>query len=110
MPASSLSVTPRSLEPAPTEQRSCRRDAAVNAYAAFVAAIAIGAAVGAIIGFLSFRSGLRGSYFALVTLAFAEVFRIVANASPFAGGAAGTLLKLDMRPENFQFASRAIFF
>ena len=28
------------------------------------------------IGFLSFRSGLRGSYFALVTLAFAEVFRI----------------------------------
>jgi branched-chain amino acid transport system permease protein len=82
----------------------------VNAYVAFAAAIAIGAAVGAIIGFLSFRSGLRGSYFALVTLAFAEVFRIVANASPFTGGSAGALLKLDMRPENFQFASRAVFF
>ena len=25
---------------------------------------------------LSFRAGLRGSYFALITLAFAEVFRI----------------------------------
>ena len=56
-----------------------------------------------------FRSGLRGSYFALVTLAFAEVFRIVANASSFTGGAAGTLLKLDVRAANFQFASRAIF-
>lgn len=82
----------------------------VNAYLAFAAAAGAGAAVGAIIGFLSFRSGLRGSYFALVTLAFAEVFRILANASPFTGGAAGTLLKLDVRPENFQFASRAIFF
>jgi branched-chain amino acid transport system permease protein len=82
----------------------------VNAYIAFASAIGAGAAVGAIIGFLSFRSGLRGSYFALVTLAFAEVFRILANASPFAGGAAGTLLKLDARPENFQFASRAVYF
>ena len=30
---------------------------------------------------MSFRSGLRGSYFALVTLAFAEVLRILANAA-----------------------------
>ncbi|GGH21079.1 amino acid ABC transporter permease [Alsobacter metallidurans] len=82
----------------------------LNAYLAFGAAVAIGAAVGAAIGFLSFRSGLRGSYFALVTLAFAEVFRIVANASPWTGGASGALIKLDMRPENFQFASRATFF
>jgi len=82
----------------------------VNAYIAAAAGIAAGAAVGAAIGFLSFRSGLRGSYFALVTLAFAEVFRIVANASPFTGGAAGMLLKLDVRPGNFQFASRAAYF
>ncbi|WP_460449518.1 branched-chain amino acid ABC transporter permease [Alsobacter sp. SYSU BS001988] len=82
----------------------------VNAYAAFAAAVATGAAVGAAIGYLSFRSGLRGSYFALVTLAFAEVFRIIANAAPFTGGAAGTLIKLDVRPETFQFASRAVYF
>ena len=37
------------------------------------------AAVGAFVGALSFRYGLRGSYFALVTLAFAEVFRILAK-------------------------------
>jgi branched-chain amino acid transport system permease protein len=82
----------------------------VNAYAAFVAGIAIGAVVGSVLGYLSFRSGLRGSYFALVTLAFAEVFRILANATAFTGGAAGTLVKLDVRPENFQFSSRAVFF
>ena len=37
-----------------------------------------------------FRSGLRGSYFALVTLAFAEVFRILANVAPITGGGVGT--------------------
>jgi branched-chain amino acid transport system permease protein len=82
----------------------------VNPYLAFFAAIAIGAGVGAAIGFLSFRAGLRGSYFALVTLAFAEVFRIIANASPLTGAATGTLIKLDVRAANFQFASRAVFF
>jgi branched-chain amino acid transport system permease protein len=66
--------------------------------------------VGWFIGYLSFRSGLRGSYFALVTLAFAEVLRILANASTFTGGAAGVLIRLDVRPENFQFESRAAFY
>jgi branched-chain amino acid transport system permease protein len=75
-----------------------------------LAATAIGALVGAIIGYLSFRSGLRGSYFALITLAFAEVFRIIANATPVTGGAAGTLIKLQVSAANFQFASRAIYF
>ncbi len=81
----------------------------VNAWAAFALGVALAAAIGWVIGLLSFRSGLRGSYFALVTLAFAEVLRILANASSFTGGAAGTLVKLDARPENFQFASRAAF-
>jgi branched-chain amino acid transport system permease protein len=82
----------------------------INGYAAMLAATAIGAVVGAVIGYLSFRSGLRGSYFALITLAFAEVFRIVANATPWTGGAAGTLIKLQLSAANFQFASRAIYF
>jgi branched-chain amino acid transport system permease protein len=82
----------------------------INAYAAMLAATAIGAMVGAVIGYLSFRSGLRGSYFALITLAFAEVFRIIANATPLTGGAAGTLIKLKLSSANFQFASRAIYF
>lgn len=82
----------------------------INPYLAFSAGVVAAAAVGWAIGFLSFRSGLRGSYFALVTLAFAEVFRVLANASDITGGAAGTLVKLDVRPENFQFESRGTFF
>ena len=66
--------------------------------------------VGAVIGALSFRSGLRGSYFALVTLAFAEVLRIIASVAPITGAGVGTLIKLDLRPEAFQFQSRAPFY
>jgi branched-chain amino acid transport system permease protein len=82
----------------------------VNAWAGLVIGIAAGALTGAIIGALSFRSGLRGSYFALVTLAFAEVLRISASVAPLTGAGAGTLIKLDLRPEAFQFQSRAPFY
>ncbi|MBB3017428.1 branched-chain amino acid transport system permease protein [Microvirga lupini] len=82
----------------------------MNPWVAFVIGAVAGAAVGWMIGYLSFRSGLRGSYFALVTLAFAEVLRILANAATFTGGAAGVLIKLDVRPDNFQFESRGAFF
>ena len=81
----------------------------VNPWLAFAAGIGLAALAGAVIGTLSFRSGLRDSYFALVTLAFAEVFRILANASDLTGGAAGVLIRLDVRVENFQFASRGVF-
>jgi branched-chain amino acid transport system permease protein len=81
----------------------------VNAYPAFAAGIAVAAMVGLAIGFLAFRSGLRGSYFALVTLAFAEVFRVMANASEVTGGAAGVLIRLRADPANFQFAERGTF-
>jgi branched-chain amino acid transport system permease protein len=82
----------------------------INAWLGFAIGIAAGAAVGAIIGALSFRSGLKGSYFALVTLAFAEVLRIVASVTPITGAGVGTLIKLDLRPEAFQFQSRVPFY
>jgi branched-chain amino acid transport system permease protein len=82
----------------------------VNAWAGLAIGTAAGALVGAVIGALSFRSGLRGSYFALVTLAFAEVLRIIASVAPITGAGVGTLIKLDLRPEAFQFQSRAPFY
>ena len=82
----------------------------VNAWAGLVIGIAAGALVGAVTGAFSFRSGLRGSYFALVTLAFAEVLRIIASVAPITGAGVGTLIKLDLRPEAFQFQSRAPFY
>lgn len=82
----------------------------VNAWLGLFAGIAVGALVGAIIGALCFRSGLKGSYFALVTLAFAEVLRIIASVAPITGAGVGTLIKLDLRPEAFQFQSRVPFY
>jgi branched-chain amino acid transport system permease protein len=84
--------------------------AGLNAWAALAGGIAAGALLALVVGVLVFRAGLRGSYFALVTLAVAEVLRILANASSATGGAAGLLLRLDPRPENLQFASRAHFY
>jgi len=82
----------------------------VNAWLGFAAGIAAGAVVGAVIGSLAFRAGLRSSYFALVTLAFAEVLRILASVAPVTGAGVGLLIKLDVRAQSFQFQSRAAFY
>ena len=82
----------------------------INAWVAFGCGIAGGAIVGAVVGGLAFRSGLRGSYFALVTLAFAEVLRILASVAPITGAGVGTLVKLDLRAAALQFDSRAVFY
>jgi branched-chain amino acid transport system permease protein len=78
----------------------------MNPWIAMPLAIALGGAVGFAMGFLSFRARLRGSYFALVTLAFAEVFRISANSWGFTGGAAGVLVPLKLDAANMQFADK----
>jgi len=82
----------------------------VNAWPGFAVGTAAGALVGAVIGALTFRAGLRGSYFALVTLAFAEVLRILASVAPIAGAGVGTLVKLDLHASALQFESRAAFY
>jgi branched-chain amino acid transport system permease protein len=80
-----------------------------NAWPALGAALALGAAVGAFIGALSFRYGLKGSYFALVTLAFAEVFRILANTFNFTGAGVGLMVPLKESATDLQFAGKAGF-
>ncbi len=82
----------------------------INAWFGFAVGIAAGAALGGALGALVFRSGLRGSYFALVTLAFAEVLRIIASVAPITGAGVGTLIKLDLGIRTFQFQSRAAFY
>lgn len=82
----------------------------INAWMGLFAGIFAGSFVGAVIGILCFRSGLRGSYFSLVTLAFAEVLRILSSVAPITGAGVGTLIKLDLRPEAFQFQSRVPFY
>lgn len=81
-----------------------------NPWLAWPMAALAGGAVGLGIGALAFRAGLRGSYFALVTLAFAEVFRILANSAEFTRGGLGILIKADARAANFQFKDPASFY
>jgi len=77
-----------------------------NAWLALAAALAVAAGVGGFIGALSFRYGLKGSYFALVTLAFAEVMRILAVSVGFTGGGVGLMLAPGESFANMQFGSR----
>ena len=74
------------------------------------AAAIAGALVGGIIAVLSFRAGLKGSYFALITLAFAEVLRIIANSVDITGGGLGMLIPMKPGAANFQFAERTGFY
>ena len=78
----------------------------LNAWVALALAVGVAAAVGAFVGALTFRYGLKGSYFALVTLAFAEVFRILALSVGFTGGGVGLMIPLVESTSNMQFASR----
>jgi len=78
----------------------------LNPWVALVAAVLVAAAVGLFVGALTFRYGLKGSYFALVTLAFAEVFRILAVSVGFTGGGVGLMLPLNESFANLQFSSR----
>lgn len=78
----------------------------LNAWLALGLAVAAAAAVALFVGALSFRYGLKGSYFALVTLAFAEVFRILALSVDFTGGGVGLMLPLKESFAHLQFGSR----
>jgi branched-chain amino acid transport system permease protein len=56
------------------------------------AAIAVAAGFGAVIGWLGFRFGIAGVYFALLTIAFTELTRIGFDHLELTGGAAGLFL------------------
>lgn len=78
----------------------------INPWIALALAVVAAAAVGVFVGALTFRYGLKGSYFALVTLAFAEVFRILALSVDFTGGGVGMMVPLKESLANMQFGSR----
>jgi len=67
----------------------------------------LGLAVGLFIGFLCFRYGLKGPFFALATLAFAEMLRIGTLNLNITGKAMGMLIPLEGNSfELFQFTSK----
>lgn len=70
----------------------------------------LSAVLGAMIGFLGFRFGLRGFYFVLLTVAFAEICRIVALNTEAIGGALGLYITFTGNPRNFQFQDNRAYY
>ena len=70
----------------------------------------VGFALGAVVGWAAFRAGLRGSYFALATLAVAEALRILANSLDYTQAGRGILVPLRVAAGNFQFDDRRAFY
>jgi len=71
---------------------------------------ALAAGLGAIVGGLGFRFGLRGFYFVLLTVAVAEVCRIVALNTDAAGGALGLYITFTGNPWQLQFQDNRAYY
>lgn len=67
-------------------------DFGIGPWLGVFAACAVASAFGAAIGWLGFRFGIAGVYFALLTIAFAEFTRIGFDHLSFTGGAAGLFI------------------
>jgi branched-chain amino acid transport system permease protein len=79
----------------------------LNPWLALPLALAASAGVGLFVGALTFRYGLKGSYFALVTLAFAEVFPHRRPVVTVHGCGVRLMLPLRESAANMQFGTRA---
>lgn len=73
---------------------------AINPWIGAVAAVVVSVAAGAVIGALGFRFSIRGVYFALLTIAFAEFTRILFDHIEWTGGTAGFFLPVSNREES----------
>jgi len=71
----------------------------------------LAAAVGIFIGYLTFRYGIKGTYFVLVTLAFVEIARIVALNTTAIGGALGLYIPIRVDdPWQLKFVNKAHYY
>lgn len=76
----------------------------INPWVGMVIGAVFAMVVGILISYLSFRYGLRGIFFAMITLAFGVILRVIFTNSEFLGGAQGILIPLkDPSIANFQF-------
>jgi len=70
----------------------------------------LSAGLGTLVGYLGFRFGLRGFYFVLLTVAFAEVCRIVTLNTDAVGGALGYYITFTGNPRQFQFQDNRAYY
>lgn len=82
----------------------------ITPWVGMLAGAAISAAIAAAFGYLAFRYGVRGLYFALLTLASLIVAGNLAANIPQLGGAVGLMLPLGNSFANFVWRSRAPYY
>ena len=70
----------------------------------------LAALVSQAIGYLGFRFGLRGFYFILLTLAAAEILRLIALHLPLLGGYTGLFINFTPNPWQFQFKGKVSYY
>ncbi len=81
----------------------------ISPWLGLIAATAFGGALGALIGYTVFRRKLSGVYFALVTLAIAEMVLHLVSNTAFLGAANGLSIPSAPSLGNFQFGSKVGF-
>ena len=83
----------------------------VSPWLGMIAGGLLAAAFGLAAGYLSFGYGLRGPYFSLVTLAFAEMLRVVAVNTKAVGSSLGLVIpSREAMPVHFVFGSKLAYY
>jgi branched-chain amino acid transport system permease protein len=76
----------------------------ISPWATMALGFLLAAALGAVVGALGFRFAVRGTYFALLTVAFAELVRILFEHWGYVGGTGGFFLQA-LAPDNAPLSS-----
>ena len=83
---------------------------ALSPWIGMLAGASVAALLGAVIGGLGFRFGLRGFYFVLLTVAFAEVCRVATLNTELTGGALGLYITFTGNPWQLQFRDNRAYY
>lgn len=84
-------------------------DYGVNPWIGLVCGMLVAGVVAAGIGYLSFHYNLKGDYFALATMAFCEIFRVIFNNTKFLHAASGVSIPYKRDFALMQFGSKESF-
>jgi branched-chain amino acid transport system permease protein len=82
----------------------------ITPWVGMLAGAILAALLGGVIGYLGFRFGLRGFYFVLLTVAFAEICRIAVSNIEGLGGALGLYITFTGDPRQFQFQDNRAYY
>ncbi len=84
-------------------------DCGINPWIGVVVGMFVSGTVAALIGYLSFHYNLKGDYFALATMAFCEIFRVIFKNTKALHAAAGVSIPYSKDISVMQFGSKAGF-